>query len=77
VKTLYLSEEFARLIGPVLQELVGSRATEVLPNLQNIFLEGLEPSGAVQEGILQFVAMRQVTGVPIAAFPWDGDERRW
>jgi hypothetical protein len=72
VKNLYLSEEFARRIGPALQELVGSRATEVLPTLQNIFLEGLEPSGPVQEGIQQFVATRQVTGDPIAVSLWGG-----
>jgi hypothetical protein len=69
-KNLYLDKEFARRIGPALEELVESRATEVLPNLQNIFLEGLEP-GPVQEGIQQFVATRQVTGDPIAVSLWD------
>jgi hypothetical protein len=73
---LYLDKEFARRIGPALQELVGSRATEVLPILQNIFLEAVGQSGPVQEGIQQFVAMRQATGVPIAVSPWDGDGRR-
>jgi hypothetical protein len=73
VKNLYLSEEFASRIGPALQELVGSRATEVLPTLQNIFLEGLKPSGPVQEGIRQFVATRQVTTEPIAVSLWN----RW
>jgi hypothetical protein len=72
VKKLYLSEEFARRIGPALQELVGTSVTEVLPNLQSIFLQGLEPSGPVQEGVLQFIATRQVTGDPIAVSPWDG-----
>jgi hypothetical protein len=60
-KNLYISEGFAQRIGPALQELAGTRATEVLPTLQNIFLEGLGPSGPVQEGIQQFVATRQVT----------------
>jgi hypothetical protein len=72
VKNVYLSKEFVPRIVPALKELVGGRATEVLPNLQNIFLQGLEPSGPVQEGILQFVATRQVTGDPIAVSPWDG-----
>jgi hypothetical protein len=70
-KNLYLSEEFSRRIVPALQELIGSRATEVLPNLQNIFLERLRPSGPVQEGIRQFVATRQVTGDPIPVARWD------
>jgi hypothetical protein len=72
VKTLHLSEEFALRIVPALQELVGDRATEVLPGLQNIFLEGLEPSGPIQEGIEKFVAMRRVTGHPIRVSRWIG-----
>jgi len=71
VKNLYVSEDFVPRILPALQELVGSRATEVLPNLQNIFLEGHEPSGPVQEGIQQFVAARQVISDPITVSPWD------
>jgi hypothetical protein len=71
VKNLYLSGEFAPRIVPALQGLVGIRAAEVLPALQNVFLEGLEPSGRVQEGIQQFVATRQVTGDPIAVSRWD------
>jgi hypothetical protein len=71
VKNLYLSEEFAPRIGPALQELVGPRVTEVLPTLQNIFVEGLQPLGPVQEGIRQFVATRQVASNPIAVSRWD------
>ena len=65
VKNLYLSEEIARRIVPALQELVGDRATEVLPALQNIFLEEGQQSGPVQEGIQQVVAVRQATDHPI------------
>jgi hypothetical protein len=71
VKNLYLSEEFALRIGPALQELVGGSATEVLPTLENIFLEGLQPSGPIQEGIGKFVATRQATGLPIVVSRWD------
>jgi hypothetical protein len=70
VKNLYLSEQYARIIVPALQELVGNRTTEVLPTLQNIFVEGLQPSGRIQYGIRQFVAARQVTGRPIAVSCW-------
>jgi F-box-like len=66
VKNLYLSEEIARRIVPALQELVGARATEVLPNLHNIILEEDQRSGPVQEGIQQVVAVRQATNHPIA-----------
>jgi hypothetical protein len=71
VKNLYLSEEFAPRIAPALQELVGERTTEVLPTLQIIFVEGLQPPGPVQEGIEQFVAARQTTSYPIAVSRWD------
>jgi hypothetical protein len=71
VKNLYLSEEFALRIVPALQELVGSREMEVLPTLQNVFLEKLEPSGPVQEGIRQFAATRQVTSDSTAVSLWD------
>jgi hypothetical protein len=76
VKNLYLSEEFVQHIVPALQELVGGRATEVLPTLHNIFLEGLQPSEAAQEGIQQFVAARQVTSHPITVSRWDRDRRK-
>jgi hypothetical protein len=73
VKNLYLSKEFAPGIAAALQELVGGRITEVLPSLQNIFVEGLEPSGPFQENIGQFVAARQLSDHPIAISDWDKD----
>ena len=71
VKNLYLSKEFAPGIVAALQELVGSRITEVSPKPQKIFVEGLEPSGAFQEDIGQFIAARQLSGHPIAISLWD------
>jgi hypothetical protein len=70
-KNLYLSKEFAPRVGSALQELVGERTTEVLPSLQNVFLEGLLSSVPVQEGIRQFVASRQDNGHPIGVSYWD------
>jgi hypothetical protein len=66
VKNLYLSEEIAGRIVPALQELVGDRATEVLPTLENIFLEEGQQSGPVQEGIQQVIAVRRAINHPIA-----------
>ena len=74
VKNLYISEQFAPSIAPALQELISGRTTEVLPALENIFLEGFEPSGYVQEGIEQFIAARQVVGHPIAVTCWERHE---
>jgi hypothetical protein len=75
VKNLYLCEELAPRIAPALQELVGGRTTEVLPTLENIFLEGIQPSGPIQEGIGQFVATRQVTSHRIAVSRWDNSKQ--
>ena len=70
VKSLFLSQKFARRIAPALQELVGERANEVLPALQNIFLEGPYSSGVVQEGIWHFVTARHLPSHPIAVISW-------
>ena len=79
VKNLYLSDEFATHIGPALQEFVGENTTEVLPTLQKIFLESLQPSdygsGLVQRYIGRLVATRQVNGRPIEVFRWDNPEQ--
>ncbi len=69
VKNLYLSEQFAPRIAPVLQELTGGR-TEVLPTLQNLFLEGFQPSEPVDEDIVRFISARQLTNRPIAISVW-------
>jgi hypothetical protein len=73
VKNLYLSKEFAPGIAAALQELVGG-ITEVLSSLQNIFVEGLEPSGPFQKNIKQFVAARQLSDHPIAISVWDKED---
>ena len=71
VKNLYLSEAIAPHIVPALQELVAGRVTDVLPNLQKIFVAKLLPSGSVQEGIGKFIAARQLAGHLITVSRWD------
>jgi len=68
VKDMTLTfKESVRLVAPALQELAGERATEVLPALENLFLEpyGWRPSGPVKEGIDQFITTRQLYGHPV------------
>ena len=78
VKNLHLSKTVASRVAPALQELVEGRTTEVLPtvlpNLENIFVVGLESFGPAQEGIEQFVAARQVAGHPTAFSNWTNYE---
>jgi hypothetical protein len=76
VKNLYLSEDFVPRIVPALQELVGGRTREVLPTLENIFLEGLQPAGPLHEDIERFVAARRLTSHPVAVSRWDGDSKQ-
>jgi len=73
VKNLFPSERLAQLVAPALQELIGGRVTEVLPALQNIFLQGERPSETVQEDIGQFIAKRQLSDCPVAVHC----ERNW
>jgi hypothetical protein len=72
VKNLYLTRGFLPRIVPTLQELVGERVTEVLPNLQCIFLQDLLESELVPEAVRQFIAARQLSSRPIAISYWDG-----
>ena len=64
VKDLYLSEELAPLVSLALRESVG--AADVLPALQNIFFEGLEPSSFFQAVIGPFIAARESSKRPVA-----------
>jgi hypothetical protein len=70
VKDLCLSRKVALHVVQALQALSMERATEVLPALHNLFIEGLESSGPVQEAVEQFVATRQLAGHPVAVRPW-------
>ena len=73
VKNLYLYELFAPGIATTLNELVGGRITEVLPSLQNIFVQGYMPPIHFQENIGQFVAARQLANHPITISNWVRD----
>ena len=73
VKNLYLSKQFAPGIAAALQELVGGSITEVLPSLQNIFMEGLKPSRSFQEKIKQLSVSRRLSDHPIVISVWDNN----
>jgi hypothetical protein len=74
VKSLYVSEEFVPVItAAALQELVRERMTQLLPTLQNLFLEGLRRWGPVRKGIGLFIAAREPFGHPIAVSLWIKD----
>ena len=70
VRILYVSKILAPPVAVALQELGEGRAMEVLPMLQNLSLEGLQPAGPVQRAIQSFVASRQRSGHPIVIQNW-------
>ena len=74
VENLYLSKEFAPGIAAALQEVVGAGISEILPSLQNIFVEGLDESGLFREGIRRFAVARRLLNHPISISDWDGIE---
>jgi hypothetical protein len=65
VKNLYLRKHIAQFVSPALQE------PDVLPVLEGLLLEELEPSGPVEEAIWQFVAARHVLGHHVAVSHWN------
>jgi hypothetical protein len=71
VKNLYLSKDFALRIAPALDELGGEIVTEVLPALENVFIEKLKLYGPVTEAFQNFAAMRQPSGHPIVVSRWE------
>jgi hypothetical protein len=77
VKDLYLSKLFAPRIAPALQELFREGTAGVLPKLQNIFLEGFQPSEPAKTDIWQFVSTRHVDGHPIVITRWDRELDTW
>ena len=72
LKDLHVGQGFVLRIALALQELAGERVTELLPALQNLFIEGFELSGPIQEALEQFVTARQLSGLPVVVHSWDG-----
>jgi hypothetical protein len=72
VKHLYLSEELAPRIVPAVQGLIEDGARELLPALQNLFLEARPPSGPIQEAVSKFIQERRLSGHHIAIHHGEG-----
>jgi hypothetical protein len=70
VQSLYVSERLVHRVAAALQELTAEMATEVLPALRNLWLEGLQPSGPAENAIKSFAAARQPTDHPVVIQSW-------
>jgi len=73
VKDLYLDNRSVPHLSHTLQELTMERATEVLPALQRIFVQGYEQPGDTnaQETIRSFITARQLSGHPVTVHNWE------
>ena len=65
VRSLYVSQMLEPLVAAALRELIGNRTMEVLPALQTLSLDELEPPGPTQDTMESFIAARQLLGHPI------------
>jgi hypothetical protein len=72
VKDLVLHRHLIELVAPVLEDLTGERVTEVLPALQNLFVQSRQPSELVKKAIGKFVSARRLEGLPVIAHQWPG-----
>jgi hypothetical protein len=66
VKNLYLSERITPFVAPALHELSRERASEVLPELQNLVFDECHVSKTVEGAIRDFVSIRHLSGHPVA-----------
>jgi hypothetical protein len=70
VKNLYVCKEFAQCMAFFLQQ-AGERVTDMLPALESLSFEGLQPRGAVQKVAGQFLSARQLMGHPVTVSDWN------
>jgi len=75
LKSLYIADRLGLILLSVLEKVTGERVTEVLPALQNLFIENLWPhEESVEEAITPFVSARQLYNHPIVVQPWEREE---
>ena len=74
-RSLYVSKRLVSHVGAALLELNGGEVMEVLPVLVDLYLEGHEPSGPMQEGIKSFITSRQLSDQPVTVQRWE--EEPW
>ena len=71
VRTLRISCHSKSPIMCTLQDLDGEMAIEVLPALDDLYLEDYQPSGPEQKVIEPFIAARQYSDHPVSVHRWE------
>jgi len=70
-KSLRITEKLAPRFAAALQELNEESVTGVLPALHDMFLEGLQPSGSLQQAMQPFFSARQLSDLPVVVQRWE------
>ena len=65
VRSLYVSETLEPLVAIALGELTGERTMEVLPALEHLSLDEIEPSISARNAMESFIAARRLSDRPI------------
>jgi hypothetical protein len=73
VKRLYVSDVLVPYIASALGNLRGERVAEVLPALDNLFIEIFGSSSFMKATFKPFVTMRQLSGHPVIVRRWEDD----
>jgi hypothetical protein len=71
VQSLRVDTTLVPFVVPVLQELTGEWATDVLPALRNLSFGGFASPVALQDSLMSFVAARQLLGQPVTVGRWE------
>lgn len=66
VQSLRVTEERWQSIAPVLRELTGERAMEVLPSLRTLVFGEFQPCASIMAALEPFITARQLAGHPVA-----------
>jgi hypothetical protein len=74
IQSFRVSESLIPFIALALQQLVGERATELLPNLRDLFMGRPTLLELVQEAMQPFVNARRLSGQPIVIHHWEGSK---
>jgi hypothetical protein len=66
-----------QLVAPALEVPAEESATEMLPTLQNLFLQGPRPSGPELEEIGKFITARKLSGCHVTVYHIDSSGRAY
>jgi hypothetical protein len=77
MKDLFLRDESIQHVALALEQLAGERVTDALPALQNLFLQGPQPSVPVRKAIGKFIDARELSDHPVSVHRRTHEQSAW